>query len=423
MRTLLPLLALLALTSCQCSPDKPTPVTLKVKNPGSTPIFVDDTSGLLGMAVQRQVGAEWFGFTEKPCSCLACATVCQAQCDCPAPTERVRKIGPGQEALRTWDGVVQVNSVSSCGEGCLFPDNAPPNEKLRVQLCYTSQVRGYADNPDGGSVELAFPASQRTCNEQEFRPQDGIVEISPKRGADCTTTADCKGTDELCFAGACTTGCPANDVPELGGTWQLYIPAPDNEGFFATTQMGAVTTSTGTGTVGSVLYQAGTIVIRLQRPGAQGEMLKATVYLKLPPSAAPPLVTGTAVAVTVVDNSTSTNPENRALVIRDGQGGLLLAADTAQQGPILSAAQTAPFTVTFDAVPFGCRVVECGRQLYYPTRFAGPTSVSVLEPGQSGPHVTPNGTFRLLSVASYDYPKTPCKLTQVRSWALWREKL
>jgi|CXWL01.1.fsa_nt_gi hypothetical protein len=423
MRTLLVTLAVFSVAGCRCGVDKPTPVTLKVKNPGGTPIFVDDTSGVLGLTVQRQIGAEWFSFNDKPCNCLTCETVCNARCACDQPVPRVRKLAAGTEAVRTWDGVVRVEGFASCGQGCLTPENAAPDEKLRVQLCYANQVQGYGDNPDGGSTALTFPASQRICNEKEFRPQDGLVEISPKRGADCTITADCKGSGELCFGGACTTSCPANEVPELGGTWQLYIPEPDNQGFFATSTTAGRTAYTGTGTLSSVLYQGATIVIRLQRKGAQNETLNGTVYLKLPPDASPALVVGTAVTVTVVDGSTMTNPENRALVIRDAQGGLMLAADAAQEGAILAPAQTTPFTVTFATVPFGCSLVPCGRQLYYPTRFAGPTSVSVLEPGQSGPHVTPQGTYKLLNVASYDYPTTQCNLKQVRSWVAWREVL
>lgn len=423
MRALLVTLAVFAVAGCRCGVEKPTPVTLKVKNPGGTPIFVDDSSGILGLTVQRQIGVEWFSFNDKPCSCLSCETVCSSRCACDAPVPRVRKIGAASEAVRTWDGVVRIESFASCGQSCLSPENAAPDEKLRVQLCYVNQVQGFSDNPDGGSSDATFPSGQRICNEKEFRPQDGLVEISPKRGADCTTTADCKGAEELCFSGACTTSCPANEVPELGGTWQLYIPEPDNQGFFVTSKMADRTFYSGTGTLSSVLYQGSTIVMRLQRKGAQNETLNGTVYLKLPPDASPPLVVGTAVSVTVIDASTTTNPENRALVIRDAQNALLLAADAAQEGAILAATQTMPFTVTFDSIPFGCSLTPCGRQLYYPTRFAGPTSVSLLEPGQSGPHVTPQGTFKLLNVASYDYPATQCHLKQVRSWAAWREML
>ncbi len=423
-RALAVMMAVTSFAGCRCSVENPTPVTLKVKNPGGTPIFVDDTSGVLGLTVQRQIGSEWFSFTDKPCSCLACETVCTTRCACEPATAKVRKIAAGGgEAVRTWDGIVRIDSFASCGQGCLSAENAAPDEKLRVQLCYVNQVNGFRENPDGGSSAAMFPKTGQICNEKEFRPQDGLVEISPKRGADCITSADCKGTDELCFGGACTPSCPANDVPELGGTWQLYIPEPDDQGFFAVAHAADRVTYTGTGTLSSVLYQAGTIVLRLQRAGTQGETLNGTVYLKLPAGIAPPLVVGTAVSVSVIDASSDSNPENRALVIRDAQNGLMLAADTAQQGSILSNTATTPFAVSFDTTPFGCRVTPCGRQLYYPTRFTGPSSVSVLEPGKSGPHVTPQGTYKLLNVASYDYASTSCSPGQVRSWAVWREML
>ena len=116
------------------------------------------------------------------------------------------------------------------------------------------------------------------------------------------------------------------------------------------------------------------------------------------------------------------NPENRALIIREPAGALLFAADHAQQGVLLKAADTAPFAVSFTAPLVGCRFNECGKQLFFQTRFEAAAATSSIDPGKSALLTIPQGAFRVLNVASGTYGTTTCKLFDIRPFAIWREK-
>lgn len=433
MRLLFICLSLLAVsvTGCRCSPSQATPVTLRLKNSSTDPIFVDDTGGALGLQLQRNVAGMLYGFDDTPaCECVSCELVCG--CDCSGVVERpfIRKVMPGQTFERGWSGDVQVSGVVSCGSfdnrDCLKAEAAPADEELTLELCYQLQVTGLPELPDGGTFEAVLPKTGRSCVQKTFRPMDGVVEVGPRKGATCTTSAECVGPGEQCFSGSCTTGCPDNGYPVLGSGWALRIPSPDDQGFF-TQQPGAVDGGikvvAGTGTVTSVLYQGTTMVIRLSRLEAgTGDTLRGAVYLQLPPGPAAPLEQGSTVQVRVIDGSSRDNPDNRALVVRSMDGGLLLAADMAQQGSLLTPADTTPWTVSFPNLVLGCRQDQCGKQLFFPTKFQGPDQALTLDPGKSATQVSGQGTYRALNVFSASYGQTSCDLFDFRPWAIWRER-
>ncbi len=406
---------------CRCAPPDPTAVTLRLKNTTQFPIFVDDTDAKVGLQVQRNVNGTLYGFDEKlKCACQSCDQICSGPCVCDGGSpEFVRKVMPGEVHERSWNGVVQVAQPSGCADGCLRAENAPIDETFNLQLCYQLQILGI-DPPDGGRVAAAYPKPDQTCVDKEFRIVDGIAEIAPRKGAACTSQIDCVGIGELCLSGSCTASCPANGFPVLGAGWALRLETSD-QGFFTTAAPDAgVTAMTGTGEITSVVYNGGTMTVRLKKTGAPET---GAVYVTLPMGLAAPLIQGTTVSVTFLDGSTSTNPENRAVVIRDQTGALLLAADSAQQGTLLEAADTAPFAVSFSAPLVGCRLNECGKQLNFQTRFAASaSSESLLDPGKSSLLTVPQGGYRLLNVTNGSYATTSCKLYDIRPYAIWREK-
>jgi len=409
---------------CRCGTSDPKSITLRVKNTSSAPIFVDDSNDILGLEVQRGIAGAWLGFEDTvPCACRTCDQVCDSTCSCGdgGPTSFVRKIQPGDTFERTWNGVVHVTSISTCDVACLAPENAPTDEAFKLQLCYQSEVLG-VELPDGGRLAAAYPKPDQTCVDKEFRIADGIVEVSPKKGTTCTQQSDCVGVGELCLAGSCTASCPANGFPVLGAGYALRIDSTD-QGFFTTATADAgVAVSTGTGEITSVIYNGGTMTVRLKRTGPSGETLTAAVFVTLPMGQAAPVPQSAKVTVKLIDGSTSTNPENRALTIREATGALLFAADHAQQGMLLKVDDTAPFTVTSTTPIIGCRFNECGKQLFFKTKFSNAPVESSLEPGKAALLTVPQGAFRALNVTDTSFGTTTCKLFDIRPFAIWREK-
>lgn len=430
MRALAAVVFVWVATGCRCAPDTPQPVTIRVRNTSPDPIFVDDTGGKLGLAVQRQAAGDWAGFAETPrCACFDCDVVCNG-CSCPdagTGPRTVRRVLPGESYARTWSGVVQVEAVNSCGvlvggAACQRAENAPVDETFRLQLCYVWSVPGLPPPGDGGTSPGALPDTGQTCVGREFRPSDLEAEVTPQRGAACTSAAECIGKDELCFSGACTAGCPANDVPPYSATWSVRVASVDDQGFFTSSVVNAQKIYTGTGTVGSALYNSNSLELRFTRPGTSGGALVAGVDLTLPQGYAPPFTAGQAVVVKVIDASAVDNPENRAITIRDDRGVLLLAADVGQGGMLLGAADLAPFTAAFESTIVGCRVGDCGKELFTPLRMTGPSGSISLQPGNSAAHPTPDGTYRLLNVGSSSWAGTPCRFKLLRPFLLYREK-
>ncbi len=419
----------LTIGGCVCTPSSPKTMTLRLKNTSRDTLFVDTTVGQLGMVVQRNVSGEWLTFTESPrCSCLTCDAVCGG-CTCAEPEKLlVQRVPPDSTFERQWAGVVQLESTRGCGgfgnaTPCLAPENAPYNELFNLHLCYalTATITS-GPNFDGGVEEGSLP-TDRSCVDRTFRIDDGIAEIGPMRGADCVTTADCKGDGERCFSGACTAGCPANTFPsEAESSVRIAI---DDRGFFTATTMGSKTTYVGTGTVGSASYNASSLRIFLTRQGTAGETLTGTIDLDVPKSShLGPLASGQKVNVRVIDASPTSRPaSNTGLVLRDETGSVLLIADSGLDGANLTVADLAPFSVNFGGAPVGCRMTGCGKEMFHEAGFSDGTKTVDLGPGQSANIVNTAGTYRALNVFGAEYPATgSCETKVIRPYIIWRDK-
>ena len=425
MRTAILSLLLLGLTACRCGPDTPLPVTLRLKNTGADALYVDDSTQTLGMSVQRKVANSWLSFVEAPgCACQACDQVCKAPCPCAEAAPKVLKVAAGETLERSWSGVVQVSGTGACsgllaGPACLKAENAPIEETFRLHLCYAPSVPGVVDS-DGGSVPGSLSAEGTVCVDREFKPVDGVVEISPKRGAPCATSSDCTGENELCFGAACTTSCPANAYPPIGGTWQVRIQEPDDQGFFARATEGGQAIYTGTGTIGAVLYQNGTMALHLTRAGPMGGVLTAVVYLTLPQGYSVPLAPGPAsIEVKVIDALAA---DNRALTVRTAAGVLLLAADSAQGAPLLAAGDLLPFAVASAEELVGCDFDSCGKKLFHATTFSAGAHSVELAPGKSATQTLAAGTYRFLAAGNYGYSTTSCAISTLRPYAIYLDR-
>jgi hypothetical protein len=427
MRILLAIISL-SIGGCLCTPSTPKAVTLRLKNTSRDTLFVDTTAGDLGMRVQRSAGGGWVTFDETPrCACLACDMVCSGTSSCPEPTTRlVQRVPPGSSFDRQWAGVVQLQSTAGCGgfggTMCLAPENAPYNETFNLHLCYALSATLTGASTDGGAVEGVLP-SDVGCVDRTFHIDDGVAEVGPQRGADCVTTADCKGMGELCFSGACTASCPANTFPsEAESSVRIGI---DDRGFFTVTQDGSKITYTGTGTVGSATYNTSSLRVFLTRQGSSGETLTGTIDLDVPrASYLGPLASGQKVQVRIIDNSPPSRPtSNAAFTRRDEQGSLLIAADSALGTPNLAAADLAPFTVTVSSALVGCRMTGCGKELFSKVSFSDGTKTVELEPGGDANLVNTGGTYRAVNVFGAEYTSSsPCEPKVIRPYILWRDK-
>lgn len=419
---ILSFLAVLA-SDCTCAPDAPVAVTFRVRNTGVDPLYFDDSEGRLGLEVRR--GSDTVALAEQRCECEACETLCgNLSCVCPQPSPRaVRRLDPGASAERIFAGETFTDFLIAC-EGtrldCKNAENLPVNETLTLRLCFVNErPTGFPAAPDGGSAPGRLPDVGQICVDKPFRIADGVVEIGPVRGSTCTQDSECSGAGELCFDGSCTASCPANGFPELGASWSLRIPGIDDQGFFARTTAGEGDVYAGTGTLTSVLYQGQTMKLELSRAGADGEPLRGTVFVSMPPGFAAPLPSGAQVAVRVIDRSRQT-PDNRAITIRDATGALIFAADTAQPGPLLSGEGLSPFTVSREADVIGCREDACGKLLYSRTRFAVGTDGIALAPGASADKSFTPGLYQLVNVGNGRYAKTTCTYDDLSPWMLWK---
>jgi len=398
-----------SIAGCQCS-NPATPVTLRVKNTSADPLYVDDTDGGLGLQVQRGGSGQWRSFPEAPpCPCLACDQVCRGcNCDGRSVQPLVLKILPGENRERVWSGVALSSGNASCsssllqGPSCWREDNPSLDEQLQLHFCYAPSAPTIQETDAGIPVPGSLPPQSFLCVDKTFKVADGVVEISPKRGAPCTQHSDCSGTGELCFAGGCTSACPANAFPSS----QIRITEPDDNGFFTVVFDGNKRTYSGMGQVGSIAYGS-TTTLRMQRQVGP-TTYRAAVFMSLPQGSDVALAVGETLTVKVVDASSGSGNGNGAVVIRDQQSKLLLAADSAQGAAILLPADTAPFGVVNSGKIVGCSFDSCGKRLFYSTRFTGaPTNVD-LDPGKAAQLVLGDGTFQLLNFSNSDYPATTC---------------
>lgn len=430
MKSLLPILLCgVVFGACQCQPDTPSPVTFRIKNVAGSPIFVDATDGRMGLHVKRNVFGEWIPFVEQPaCECQVCESICGCTCD-EAPREsRVMKIDEGASAERAWEGRVQVSGSEACGAPleppvpCLHQEIPQRNETFRLELCYAPSSQGANDADAGVEVPGALQAESILCVEKPFKIEDGEVEISPERGAECVDHADCKNTDELCFGGACTTACPATGYPALGGGWRVSVPEPDDRGFFTYTGGAGRQGWDGTGRVGSVTYSNDTMTVHL-RPNFAGSKSNGSITVTLPPGVAVPLQQDELVSVHIVDLSTNENPENRALTLRDDDGTLLLAVDAAQQGVILKGLELAPFAISREGRIEGCEHTECGKNLFHKTRFAVINEAVEIEPGKSVNLVADGVAWTVTNVGNQVYAaETFCTFSDLQPYVIVNQR-
>jgi hypothetical protein len=276
---------------------------------------------------------------------------------------------------------------------------------MRARLCYAlGPPVGTGDPGDAGiPVPGLLDPQSLLCVTADFRPQDGVVELSPQVGSECQSHEACNmDAGELCFGGACTTGCPATGFPEYGANWFVNVSLTD-QGFFTLTTVGGLKISEGAGTLTDVQINNGTMKLTLSRPASGGGNLIGSVYLTVPAAYFPVLFRNEMLQVKVVDASTSKLQNNRALLVRDSAGKLLLAADPGLPAPILGAADTAPFGISASGEIAGCDLQPCGKRLHFRTAFTGASSgdagVLALDPGGTSTVVANGLTYKLLNVS------------------------
>jgi hypothetical protein len=432
------LLLCLAVTGCQCGSEAvPNPVTLRIRNDTSQAIFVDASGGRQGLTVQRRQEQAWSTFVEEAgCECQTCERHCDSDCFCPAEAPRaplVLKIPPGATVERVWSGFVHtIEEVSACGvspgqsDTCLEEDVPPLDETLRVQLCYALSVPGLGPTDGSAPVPGIFPAESQVCVHQEFITADGEVEIRPPPPPTCANDTECT-EPALCLDRVCSTTCPAHEFRPVGGAWQVRVLEPEEQGvpgFFSRgTGPGGRQVLIGTGTLTSVRYSNGTMTLQLARAAAPSGEYKATLALAIPPEAAVALQVGEALAVRVVDASTSSIRDNRALTLRDAAGALLLAADPGQLGAVLASEETSPFTVVPLPGAVGCEDTTCGKRAFLRTEFRGGTTAVALEPGESQEVVVASATWNVINLSNSAYRSTSCPLKSQMPYVLLNRRV
>lgn len=419
MRTIHVILLCLVVTGCQCGPEVATPVMLRIRNTSSEPLFVDATDGRMGLHVQRRVDEAWFDFVETPpCECLSCDRVCDDTCVCPKleTVRQVLKVPPGGTFEREWHGEVLADSVGSCrsdpigGPACLKSDVPALDERFRVRFCYANSAPGVGPTDGSAPVPGVLPESATLCTEQEFSVTDGSVELSPRPAGTCQQDSECQA-GAVCLEGVCTNTCPAHDYPAVGGAWQVFVSEPEElgvPGFFTVTFADARRIHEGTGTLTSVRYANGSMTLQLSRPAQPSGDFKASITATLPPDSAVPLVVGERLTVRVVDASNSSNPTNRALVVRDAEGALLLAADPAHAVAVLGASDTQPFVVAALPPSEGCEATPCGKRVFFRTEFRAATTTAALPPGEHADLVAAGASWRVLNISNAEQRGASC---------------
>lgn len=416
MRAFLPLL-LSSVLGCRCSPATPTPVTLRIKNTSRDALLVDDTRGQLGLSVQRSVNGQWFSFDDLPCECQRCDRICDRSCRCPdgGITGFVRGVPPNGQVERSWDGVIQV-AGAACDSVCLLPENAPPDETFQLRLCFVNQLEGVDPPPDGGRVSAAFPrADVQTCVTRPFQPEQGLVEISPIKGADCSATSSCQGQDELCLNGSCTAGCPANTYPSQA---ELFVTST-SMGFFAETSRdldaGRVVIE-GTGRITATQFIGESLQVALANAAGTGR-----VDVTLPGGLGGPSLMLNAEVKVLVATRTVDGRSVRGVTVRSAASNeVLFAADTALGAPVLRDDELVPFTVALEGEPAGCRVdATCGKFVFARQRLTSGTASVSVEPGQLATLASASMRFWNVTAGRYG---TASRCASYRPYAFWRER-
>ena len=110
------------------------------------------------------------------------------------------------------------------------------------------------------------------------------------------------------------------------------------------------------------------------------------------------------------------------MVLRDAAGTLLLAAETGQQGMVLSPQQTAPFTVQRVNDVVGCEETDCGKNLFHTTRFAAGAEAAEVSPGDAVQMVADGQVWQVANVADEAYASSWCTLTDLAPYAVANQR-
>jgi hypothetical protein len=409
---------------CSCSPPTATPITLRAVNPLSLDLFVPDDTGLGGLSVLQGGALVSEG---PPCACEACETICSGTCACdPQPT--ARKLVAGGKFERTFSGTSRAVTRADCGVGDLGPLCYQTGENLpagtyTLRLCYASNVS--ATDKSQPTFPATFPDGTLTCVTKDFTyPDQTLVEISPTPPTPCSLANPCP-TGQLCQRGLCSATCLLSGVPALSSTWTTNVSLIDNEAFFTVNEGATETTYTGAGTVGQVVYNGLDLQLQVNRTVGVGRAT-ARFEVLLPTGTTPATFNqGDAVSI-VLKKATAARENTAAVVVRDGLGNILLAADEGVGGPLLTALDLAPVAVNGENPLFACDPTQvCGKRNHRTVVFStgtGATAAQVeVEPGKSGTLAVGAGALQAVVVANYKDDKTDtdhCGVEPVTSYVL-----
>lgn len=392
-------------SDCDCSRPPPTPVKLVAKNTLDFDIFVPDDSRQGGLSVV-QPGSGAIVPEAPACTCLQCEHACEdvnCACDTQPTARRIRK---GQSFSRTFDGQEHVATRADCGAGDFGPTCFQAGEPLQagtyaLQLCFASSVPGAAQDLD--EFPATFDQSALTCVTKTFDyPGQTEWDISPEPPKPCGPDNVCP-TGQLCQHGLCSSSCLGNTVPPVGSSWGVSARVVDDEGFF--TQSGTPVRYSGTGQVGSMTFSQGVLYLPLSRAVGVGRAV-GSISVQVPPTVSVmPFLSGDTVQVMVIP--VTSDPESpSAVVLRDANGALLLAAELDTGTPVLAASDVAPIGVSGSGTPFGCDQSDiCGRQLFTTVVFSGDARAEV-EPGQTGQVASGGKVYDAIAVANSAYPSS-----------------
>ena len=315
----------------------------------------------------------------------------------------IHRIPAGQSFTRTFAGSEFQATRADCGTGDLGPACFAAGQPLEsgnflLQLCYAESV---PDEQSGNDFNGTFPTDGSViCVTQPFTyPQDTSVVVSTVAPPPCSATSQCP-TGQLCQQGVCSASCLSNTVPTYGAQWTDSVQVIQDQGFFTHTN-GDPDRLTGTGTVGSVLYNGTDMQLTVVGSAAEGS-LAAQVEVMVPAGTPTvPFFTGETLSVLVIE-ADSTRSDSTAIAIRDAQGNLALAVDEGYGGALLSAADLAPVTLDPGGSAFACTLTTlCGKQVYQSMTFSSGNAQAEVEPGQTGTLEVGSTSYAATAVADY----------------------
>jgi hypothetical protein len=187
-----------------------------------------------------------------------------------------------------------------------------------------------------------------------------------------------------------------------GNGYYVNVSTPSGA-FFLQSGSASSTLSSGTGTLTALSYNGGTTTLNLTSDAG----LTGSVTFTLPQLDAGCCLEAFFPGETLSVDVTETPPAsgNRGIVIRDVNGQLVQVADMAGNAPVLSATDTAPFTVTLSPTPLGCSLAAFAcKAIYAGTVFSIPEGATELAvPGQLLNLTTSGANFGVLNVTDISY--------------------